>query len=196
MGMVFFVTGYTGLIVEETSCTPRLRWTARFFWWRASLKLLKWCVLWLFLKTSARTCWRMTTEWSMWSGLPAHDRETWWMLPGNRRVKKGADEWNSYFLEEESKQLTETSDHYRLFFKAMSVVWLKIWSDLWSSVNAPNKIFWITLFFLLFMHLLPFISLDNQEFTMLSLIYHWGIWRRVEFLCVFYYFFLICISFI
>jgi hypothetical protein len=38
-------------------------------------------------------------------------------------------------------------------------------SNFLSSMNAPNKIFWIIRVFLLFMHLLPFISPDNQEFA-------------------------------
>jgi hypothetical protein len=31
-------------------------------------------------------------------------------------------------------------------------------------VNTPNKIFWIIRVFQLFVHLLPFISLDNWQF--------------------------------
>jgi hypothetical protein len=43
--------------------------------------------------------------------------------------------------------------------------------NLWHFVNAPNKIFWIVHVYKLFMHLLPFTSLDNQEFTVLNLLY-------------------------
>jgi hypothetical protein len=45
----------------------------------------------------------------------------------------------------------------------------KMWSNLWIPVHAPNKIFWIICVSWLFMHLLPFISLDNQESTVFKL---------------------------
>jgi hypothetical protein len=41
--------------------------------------------------------------------------------------------------------------------------------NLWCFVNEPNKLFWIIDVFRLLVHLLPFISLDNQEFTVFLL---------------------------
>jgi hypothetical protein len=76
---------------------------------------------------------------------------------------------NSYCHEEKSKEFTKTSDHYKLFLKMniSCVKKKKIWSNLWHSVNAPNKIFWIICVFQLFVHLLPFMNQDNQEFTVI-----------------------------
>jgi hypothetical protein len=48
-------------------------------------------------------------------------------------------------------------------------------------VNAPNKIFWIIHVFLLFMCLLPFVSPDSWEFTVVPLFKECGmiaVWQQ------------------
>jgi hypothetical protein len=54
-----------------------------------SLEFLIWYVLWEVLKTLMKQHRRMAREWCMWSGLPAHDRQTLSMLQ-NRSEKSMA----------------------------------------------------------------------------------------------------------
>jgi hypothetical protein len=92
-------------------------------------------------------------------------------LHGSERVKiqwHYSSQENLYCCEESLKQFTKTSDHYTLFLK-INFSYVKkcevVCDVLWMH---QTKYFGLSVFFLLFVYLLPSISLNNQEFTVLQ----------------------------
>jgi hypothetical protein len=105
-------------------------------------------VLWQVLKKSMKKHCRMATEWCVWSGFPAHDRQTLSMLSWNRREKNTGRMSEIHIAVRRSLNSSQKQAIIRnYFFKITSVVLKKckaVCEVLWMH---QTKCFGLSVFF-------------------------------------------------